>query len=73
MDNSYNIQKWINHFCNEQNYNKYINDIDYDINKTKKKPNTRLNTKKNKVINKIQKIKQKDAKLLLYFSKHIQI
>ena len=46
MDNSYNIQKWINHFCNEQNYNKYINDIDYDINKTKKKPNTRLNTKK---------------------------
>ena len=73
MDTSYNIQKWVSRFCNEQNYKLYINSIDYDINKTKRKHNTRLNKIKNKVINKIQKNKQKDATLLLYFSKHIQI
>lgn len=73
MDTSYNIQKWINSFCNEQNYKLYINSIDYDIHKIKNKPNTRLNKRKDKIINKIQRNKKKEAKLLLYFSKHIRI
>ena len=45
MDNSYNTDKWIKHFCNKKNYNLYINSINYNR-KNKRKPNTRLNKQK---------------------------
>jgi len=69
MDNSYNTDKWIRHFCNQKNYNLYINSINYNR-KIKRNPNTRLNKQKIKSITKIQK---EHANLLLYFSKNIQI